>query len=98
LSYFSGLFGPVRKKSLLIFRHSQQHVFPQTDSVRATAYKLAKEMRISNHFNDETETEGYDWLNSIFRRNPELSVRQAEGLSEAVAQGMGRKNVKTFLI
>jgi hypothetical protein len=30
------------------------------------------------------------------RRNPELSVRQAEGLSLARAQGMDRKIVETF--
>jgi hypothetical protein len=37
-------------------------------------------MGISNNFNDETETAGYDRLNSFLRRNTKLSVRQAEGL------------------
>jgi hypothetical protein len=55
-------------------------------------------MVIFNNFNYETKTAGYDWLNCFLRRNPELSVRQAEGLSLARAHGMDRKNVEIFLI
>jgi hypothetical protein len=55
-------------------------------------------MGISHNFNDETETGGYDWLNSFLRRNAELSVGQAEGISLAGAQGMDREMLKRFLI
>jgi hypothetical protein len=64
---------------------------PDRLSVRATAYRLAKEIGIFNNFNDVTETTGYDWLTSFLRRNPELSLSQAEGLSVARAQGIDRK-------
>lgn len=53
-------------------------------------------MGVDNKFNEETETAGYDWLNSFLRRNPELSVRQAQGLSLARANGMNRENVASF--
>jgi hypothetical protein len=53
-------------------------------------------MGISNNFNDETETAGFDWLNYFLRRNTEQSVRQAGGLSLARAQGMDRKMLKHF--
>jgi hypothetical protein len=52
-------------------------------------------MGISNNLNDETETARHDWLNYFWWRNAEQSVRQAEGLSLAGAQGMGCKNVET---
>jgi hypothetical protein len=58
LTSFSGLLGPVNEKqSSLIFRHSQQQVLPPDRlSVRATKYRLAKEIGIYNNLNDETET------------------------------------------
>jgi hypothetical protein len=93
LSSFSGLFGPINEKKIVahIQTLSAAGFPPDRLSVRATAYRLAKEMRISNNFNDETKTAGHDWLNSFLRRNTKLSMRQADGLSLAIAQGMGQK-------
>ncbi|XP_018371513.1 PREDICTED: uncharacterized protein LOC108766610 [Trachymyrmex cornetzi] len=39
---------------------------------------------------------GYDWLWSFLRRNPDISVRQAEGLSMARARGLFRVKVQQF--
>lgn len=39
---------------------------------------------------------GFAWLRSFLERNPELSIRQAEGLSLCRARGMNREDVKKF--
>ncbi|KAB0801683.1 hypothetical protein PPYR_03869 [Photinus pyralis] len=39
---------------------------------------------------------GYDWLNSFLRRNPELAIRRAEGVSLARAEGTTRERVADF--
>ena len=39
---------------------------------------------------------GYDWLWSFLRRNQDISVRQAEGLSMARARGLSRVKVQQF--
>jgi hypothetical protein len=39
---------------------------------------------------------GYIWLASFFERNPEVSIRQAEGLPLARAKGMNREEVHSF--
>lgn len=69
---------------------------PDRTTVRSIAYRLAKELGIPNKFNDVNEMAGYDWLNSFLKRNPELSLRQAEGLSVSRAQGMNKEDVDNF--
>ncbi|CAG9572682.1 unnamed protein product [Danaus chrysippus] len=39
---------------------------------------------------------GNEWVKSFIERNPELSIRQAEGLSVARAKGLSRKEVNNF--
>jgi hypothetical protein len=75
LSSFSGLFEPINEEKIVahIQALSAAGFAPDRLSVRATEYRLAKEMGTSNNFNDETETAGCDWLNSFLRRNTELS-------------------------
>jgi hypothetical protein len=42
------------------------------------------------------EMTGYAWLASFFERNPEISIRQAEGFSLSRAQGMNREEIHNF--
>lgn len=65
-------------------------------TVRSIAYQFAVELNLPHKFNTEEKLAGYDWLYSFMERNPNLSIRKAEGLSVARAQGMNRKDVKNY--
>lgn len=69
---------------------------PDRQTVRVLAYKFAEKLNISHKFSKECEMAGYAWLNSFLRRNPELTIRQAEGLSVARGQGMNREDTSHF--
>lgn len=68
--------------------------FPVTrDMIRRLAFEFAEKLGIEQNFDKETRKAGPHWLQSFLERNPELSVRQAEGLSLARAQGLNREEV-----
>ena len=45
-----------------MFRHSEQQVLLHRQTLSATAYRLARDLGISNDFNDVTVTAGHDRL------------------------------------
>ncbi|RVE40996.1 hypothetical protein evm_014353, partial [Chilo suppressalis] len=68
--------------------------FPTTrQDVRRLAFEFAEKLGLENSFNKETRMAGQHWLKSFLERHPELSIRQAEGLSIARAQGLNRDEV-----
>lgn len=69
---------------------------PTRDSVRSMAYYLAESLQLKHNFNHETKQAGYDWLSSFLVRNPELSIRQSEGVSIARAKGLNKIAVKEY--
>lgn len=44
------------------------------------AFHLAQQLKIKHPFNKDKKLAGYDWLNMFLQRNPDLSVRKAEGV------------------
>lgn len=69
---------------------------PSRDSVRSMAYYLAESLKLKHNFNHELMKAGYDWLSSFLTRNPELSIRQSEGVSIARAKGLNKKTVDNY--
>lgn len=69
---------------------------PSRSDVRRLAFEFAEKLEIPHKFNRESGKAGYGWLKSFLERNPDLSVRQSEGLSLARAQGMNRVDVAAF--
>lgn len=69
---------------------------PIRDDVRVMAFKLAEQLGITHRFNRQFGKAGYDWLHLFLARHPDLSVRKAEGVSLARAQGMRRKEVGDY--
>ncbi|KAI4471504.1 hypothetical protein MML48_1g11818 [Holotrichia oblita] len=69
---------------------------PTRDDVRVMAFKLAEQLGITHRFNRQFGKAGYDWLHLFLARHPDLSVRKAEGVSLARAQGMRRKEVGDY--
>lgn len=68
--------------------------FPVTrDTVQRLAFQFAEKLGVEHNFNKETRKAGPHWLQSFLERQPKLSVRQAEGLSLARAQGLNREEV-----
>lgn len=69
---------------------------PDRSTIRSLAYQFAEKLRIQHKFSKEKEKAGQHWLTSFLERNKDISVRQAEGLSVARAQGMNREEVGAF--
>lgn len=69
---------------------------PNVKTVKQIAYTLAQRMGLKCKFNSEKEEAGDHWYRSFMERNPELSLRKAEGLSTARAEGMNRKEVEDY--
>lgn len=69
---------------------------PDRTTVRRIAFQFAEALKIDHKFNREEGLAGYEWLNSFLRRNQELRIRSAEGLSLARAEGMSKKEVNSF--
>lgn len=69
---------------------------PTRDDLRTMAYEFAVKLKLNHRFNHEKEKAGYDWLNLFLLRHPDLSVRKAEGVSVARAEGMSRKKVLAY--
>lgn len=47
---------------------------PDRDNVKSVAFKLAYQLGIQHTFNPGDDMAGYDWLQSLSRQNPQLSV------------------------
>ncbi|XP_071051794.1 uncharacterized protein [Onthophagus taurus] len=85
------------KKIVAHIKKLQSHGFtPTRDSVRYMAYYFAESLKLVHSFNTERKQAGYDWLLSFLSRNPQLSIRQAEGVSIARAKGLNRETVDNY--
>jgi hypothetical protein len=51
---------------------------------------------LQGKFNNDKKVAGYNWFRSFMQRHPDLSVRQAEGLSTAHSQAVNRENVQQY--
>lgn len=92
------LFGPENEKKIFIHISKLQAsgFTPTRDNVKEMAYKLAEQLKIKHNFNHETKMAGYDWLNSLRRRNPKLAIRKSEEVSKNRALGMNKKVVYEY--
>ncbi|KAK9680240.1 CENP-B N-terminal DNA-binding domain [Popillia japonica] len=80
------------KKIVLHIKKIQRHGFcPTRNEVRILAYKLAEQLHINHKFNRESGMAGLDWLHLFFRRNPKLSIRKSEGVSQACSTNMNNE-------
>lgn len=71
---------------------------PERSLIRQLAYQFAEKLGLKHNFNNETKMAGPQWLKSFLERNPEIVVRQAEGLSIQRAKGLSRAEVAFFFI
>jgi hypothetical protein len=55
--------------------------------VRQFAFQFAENLSLDRPFNKDKGDAGYDWMKSFLERNPELSIRQSQGLSVARSKG-----------
>lgn len=69
---------------------------PDRRAIRTLAYQFAEKLQIQHNFDNENQMAGNEWFKSFIERNPELSIRQAEGLSVARAKGLSREEVNNF--
>lgn len=69
---------------------------PERNTIRQLAYQFAENLGLKHNFNNETKTAGPQWLKSFLERNPEVVLRQAEGLSIERARGLNRAEVAKF--
>lgn len=69
---------------------------PNRSTIRTLAFQFAEKLGVKHNFSKETGMAGHHWLLSFLERNPELSIRQAEGLSLVRGQGMSREEAKGF--
>lgn len=93
-----GVFGIQNEKRLVIHIQSLEKVgfAPGRETIRSLAFQFAEKLGLNHRFNKDSGMAGYDWLQSFLRRNPELSVRQSQGLSVARSEGMNREAVSEF--
>ncbi|KAJ8940654.1 hypothetical protein NQ318_012737 [Aromia moschata] len=93
-----GVLGKDNEKRLVahIQRLSAAGFAPDRQTVRTLAYKFAEKLHIQHTFSAEKEMAGFAWMQSFLERHPELSVRQAEGLSLSRPRGMNRDDVRQF--
>lgn len=64
--------------------------------IRQLAYQFADKLGLKHNFNNESKMAGQQWLRSFLERNPEIALRQAEGLSIDRAMGLNRTEVANF--
>ena len=64
--------------------------------VRRLAYDYATKLGLRNTFNRECQMVGKDWFISFLKRNPNLSVRKAEGMNMARLCVFNRQQVDRF--
>lgn len=63
---------------------------------RQLAFEFAESLNIEHRVKKEKQMAGFDWLWSFMRRNPDLSIRKAEGLFIARAKDLSREEVQKF--
>ncbi|XP_054706771.1 uncharacterized protein LOC129216581 [Uloborus diversus] len=93
-----GVFGVENEKRLVkhIQRLEKCGFAPDKETIRTLAFQFAEKLGLNHRFNLESRMAGYDWLSSFLRRNPELSIRQAQGLSLARGEGINKESVDHF--
>lgn len=95
---FLGVLG--RENEIRLVKHIQKlgsvGFAPSRDTVKRLAYQFAEKLNIQHKFSNEQQKAGDHWFRSFLERNPELSIRQSEGLSLARAQGLNRDEVRKF--
>lgn len=98
LEYFLGCLGEENEKRLvqLINTLSDCGFAPSKSDVRSMAFEFVEKLKIPHKFNRKSRRAGYDWLKSFLERNPELLIRQTEGLSSDKTQGMSKTDVAAF--
>ena len=64
--------------------------------VRRIVYKYCVKNDIQNNFNNDAEMAGRYWFEGFLRRNPQMSVRQAESVSIQRAIGFNKPKVDIF--
>lgn len=69
---------------------------PERETIRSLAFQFAEKLHLKHSFNQETQMAGHQWLQSFLERNDEISIRVAEGLSLARAQGLNKNEVNQF--
>ena len=69
---------------------------PTSRDLRMLAYSFGEKLGLEGKFNKDKRIAGYDWFRSFMQRHPNLSVRQAEGLSVARAQSLNRETVSAY--
>ncbi|CAH1958453.1 unnamed protein product [Acanthoscelides obtectus] len=92
-----GILGMTNETRLVADIHRLSVVgFAPDRSTVTLPFRFAEKLGIRHPFSAATEKAGFAWLHSSFDRNPELSVRQAEGLSLSSVQGMNREDARRF--
>lgn len=71
---------------------------PTKTALRKMAYNLAERMGKLpfTHFCGKNRTAGKGWLQAFLNRNPTLSIRKAQGVSKARADGMNKQEVADY--
>lgn len=95
---FSGIFSKEQEHRLV--RHvkeMQNRGFPLTISdLRSLAYHFAIQLDVKHSFNQQKEMAGYDWVQLFLRRNSDLSLRKAEGISLNRVHAMNHNEVQQY--
>ena len=71
---------------------------PTKTALRKMAFNLAEKMDIvsATHFSKETRSAGKGWLKAFLNRNSTLTIRKAQGVSKARADGMNKQEVTEY--
>jgi hypothetical protein len=72
----------------------------QIEDVMRMAFQIAIRNGIQNQFSLQRKSTGKKWLHGFLKRNPELTVRTAQGIYRAEVKGFNtpppKKKKKTF--
>lgn len=90
--------GPQNEDKIVIhFKKLQNHGFaPTRFFVRSMAFELTEQLQLPHKFKRESRKAGYPWLESLLRRNTELSIRKSESVSTARAHELERNKVESY--
>ncbi|XP_060806689.1 uncharacterized protein LOC132903177 [Amyelois transitella] len=94
----SSSFGSEHEKRLVKhILNMQKHCFPLTPKdLRSIAFHFAEQLGLKHSFNKNKQEAGYVWLQSFLSRNPEITLRKAEGVSIARTQSLNRTEVNAY--
>ena len=103
-NFSKGNLGPTSQLRNVAEKKLVQHILdlqavgfaPTRRDVREIAFGMAEVLGLKNTFNPNEKIAGKVWFQSFMRRNPELSIRKAEGTSLARTEGMNRKEVSDY--